>query len=43
VRLTGTSASAGFVTATAPMLKNIRGFVSAQTIRHTILKSFTKD
>jgi hypothetical protein len=39
VRLTGTSASAGFVAATAGLLKSIRGFVSAQTIRETILKS----
>jgi subtilisin family serine protease len=39
VRLTGTSASAGFVAATAGLLKSIRGFVSAQTIRDTILKS----
>jgi hypothetical protein len=39
VRLTGTSASAGFVAATAGLLKSIRGFVSSQTIRDTILKS----
>ncbi len=39
IYLNGTSASAGFVAATAGALKSIRGFVSAQSIRETILKS----
>ncbi|MGH9855087.1 MAG: S8 family serine peptidase, partial [Blastocatellia bacterium] len=39
IRLTGTSASAGFVAATAGLLKSVRGWVSAQTIRQTIIES----
>ena len=39
VRLSGTSAAAGFVSAAAGLLKSKRGWVSAQTIREAILKS----
>ncbi|MGH9844541.1 MAG: S8 family serine peptidase, partial [Blastocatellia bacterium] len=39
VSLTGTSASAGFVAGAAALLKSKRGWVSAQTIRETLLKS----
>jgi hypothetical protein len=39
VHLTGTSAAAGFVSSAAGLLKSARGWVSARTIRETILKS----
>ncbi|MGH9848191.1 MAG: S8 family serine peptidase, partial [Blastocatellia bacterium] len=39
VSLTGTSASAGFVAGAAALLKSKRGWVSAQTVRETLLKS----
>ena len=39
VSLSGTSASAGFVTGATALLKARRGWVSAQTIRETLLKS----
>jgi hypothetical protein len=39
ISLTGTSASAGFVAAAAGLLKSRRGWVSAQTIRQTIIES----